>query len=42
MKNETEKLKICGEGLNASWSPPHPTSKEAAIPDCTEGFGEIV
>ena len=31
--NETEKLKICGGGLNAGWSPPHPPSKEAAIPD---------
>ena len=28
-----KKSKICGRGLNASWSPPHPPSKEAAIPD---------
>ena len=31
--NETEKLKICGRGLNAGWSPPHPQSKEVAILD---------
>ena len=31
--NETEKLKICGRGLNAGRSPPHPPSKEAAILD---------
>ena len=28
--NEMEKAKICGGGLNASQSPPHPPSKEAA------------
>ena len=33
MTNETEKSKICGGGLNASQSPPHPPSKEVAIPD---------
>ena len=36
MTNETEKSKICGSGLNASWSPPHPPSKEAAVPDRTQ------
>ena len=41
--NETQKLKICGGGLNASQSPPHPPSKEAAIPDhAREGFEKIV
>ena len=41
--NETQKLKICGGGLNASWSPPHPPSKKAAILDhAQEGFGKIV
>ena len=34
-KNETEKLKICGGGLNANQSPPHPPSKKAAVPDRT-------
>ena len=39
--NETQKLKICGGGLNAGWSPSHPPSKKAAIPDRTwEGFEE--
>ena len=33
--NETEKSKICGGGLNAHQSPPHPPSKEAAAPDHT-------
>ena len=32
--NEMEKLKTCGGGLNASRSPPHPPSKEAAVPAC--------
>ena len=27
------KSKICGGGLNAGQSPPHPPSKKAAIPD---------
>ena len=37
--NEMQKLKICGRGLNASRSPPHPPSKKAAILDCAqEGF----
>ena len=41
--NEMQKLKICGGGLNAGWSPHHPPSKKAAIPDCAqEGFGKIV
>ena len=41
--NETQKLKICGGGLKAGQSPPHPPSKKAAIPDCAqEGFGKIV
>ena len=41
--NETQKLKICGRDLNAGWSPPHPPSKKAAIPDhAWEGFGKIV
>ena len=41
--NEMQKLKICGGGLNASQSSPHPPSKKAAIPDRTqEGFGKIV
>ena len=31
--NELQKLKICGGGLNAGQSPPHPPSKKAAIPD---------
>ena len=31
--NEMEKSKICGGGLNAGWSPPHPPLKEAAVPD---------
>ena len=36
-----QKLKICGGGLNASQSPPHPSSKKAAVPDCSqEGFEE--
>ena len=33
--NEMEKLKICGGGLNASRSPPHPPLNEAAVPDRT-------
>ena len=33
MTNETEKSKICGGGLNASQSPPHPLEKEVAVPD---------
>ena len=38
-----QKLKICGGGLNAGQSPPHPPSKKAAITDRTqEGFEEIV
>ena len=41
--DEMQKLKICGGGLNAGWSPPHPPSKKAAIPDCAwEGFEKIV
>ena len=31
--NELQKLKICGGGLNAGQSPPHPPSKKVAIPD---------
>ena len=26
--NETTKIKNCGGGLNAGWSPPHPPSKK--------------
>ena len=38
-----EKLKICGGSHNAGWSPFHPSSKKAAIPDhAQEGFEEIV
>ena len=41
--NETKKLKICGGGLNAGQSPPHPPSKKVAILDhAREGFEEIV
>ena len=41
--NELQKLKICGRGLNAGQSPPHPPSKKVAVPDCAqEGFGKIV
>ena len=41
--SETQILKICGGGLNTGWSPPHPPSKKAAIPDhAREGFEEIV
>ena len=41
--SETQKLKICGGGLNASQSPPHPPSKKAAVLDhAQEGFEEIV
>ena len=32
-ENETEKLKICGGGLNTGQSPPHTASKEAAVQD---------
>ena len=43
--NETTKiknLKICGGGLNASQSPPHPPSKKTAIPDHSrEGLEEL-
>ena len=41
--NETPKIKkICGEGLNAGQSPPHPPSKKAAISDHSqEEFEEI-
>ena len=39
--NETQKLKVCGGGLNAGRSPPHPPSKKAAVPDrAREGFGK--
>ena len=39
---ETPKIKICGGGLNASQSPPHPPSKKAAILDHSrEGFEEV-
>ena len=34
--DEMEKSKICGRGLNTSQSPPHPPSKEVAIPDHTQ------
>ena len=35
-------LKICGGGLNAGRSPPHPPSKKMAIPDCSQGgFEEL-
>ena len=35
-------LKIYGGGLNASWSPPHPPSKKAAVPDHSqEGFKKL-
>ena len=38
--NETQKLKICGGGLNAGRSPPHPPSKKVVIPDhAREGLG---
>ena len=31
-----------GRGLNADWSPPHPPSMKAAIPDCSqEAFEEL-
>ena len=41
--NEMEKSKICGGGLNTSRSPPHPPSKEVAIPDCTQkGLEKII
>ena len=33
MTNKMEKLKICGGGLNAGRSPPHPPSKEATVLD---------
>ena len=37
-----QKSKNCGGGLNAGWSPPHPPSKEVAIPDGSqEGFEEL-
>ena len=36
MKQDFLKLKICGGGLNTSQSPPHPPSKEAAVPDAHE------
>ena len=43
--NETtkiKKLKICGGGLNADQSPPHPPSKKVAIPDRSqEGLEEL-
>ena len=40
--NETAKIKICGRGLNAGWSPPHPPSKKAAAPDHShEGLKEL-
>ena len=42
--NETAKMKKFdfGGGLNAGWSPPHPPSKKASIPDCSqEVFEEI-
>ena len=42
VKHQKLKIKICGGGLNASQSPPHPPSKKAAIPDHSqEGFKEI-
>ena len=46
MSDDCDKLnetpKICGGGLNTGWSPPHPPSKKAAIPDHSrEGFEEI-
>ena len=31
-----QKLKICGGGLNAGQSPPHPPSKKVAILDCAQ------
>ena len=35
-------MKNCGRGLNASRSPPHPPSKEAAVLDRSrEGFEEL-
>ena len=41
--NEMKKSKICGGGLNASWSPPHPPSKEVAILDhARKGLEKIV
>ena len=33
MTNEMEISKIFGGGLNAGRSPPHPPSKEVAVPD---------
>ena len=41
--NETTKiknLKICGGGINAGWSPPHPPSKKAAILDHSQEWLE--
>ena len=40
--NETTKVKNCGGGLNAGWSPPHPPSKKvAALDHSREGFEEL-
>ena len=43
VKHKKLKIKICGRGLNAGQSPPHPPSKKVAILDrAREGFEEIV